>query len=133
MSYVIAWIVIAVCTLALALLVYFPLRKRKLLALLIIALGSFWAMWPIMVDDEGHLAPLFVVLVFRSLFEPEGDAGSALIIGFVGTLGILVCYAALLLIRKATDRPRDVLSKQDKRFRLAKNAHLEKFRSKSNS
>ena len=133
MSYVIAWIVIAVCTLALALLVYFPLRRRKLLALLIIALGCYWAMWPIMVDDEGHLVPLFVVLVFRSLFEPEGDASSAFFVGFVGTLGILVCYVTLLLIRKATDRPRDALSKQDKRFRLAKSAHLEKFRSKSNS
>ena len=132
MSYLIAWLVVAVCTLALAMLVYFPLRRKKLLALLIIVLGCYWAMWPIMIDDEGHLAPLFVVLVFRTFFEPYGDPSSALVIGFVGTLGILVCYAALLLIRKATDRPRGALTRQDKRYRLTKNKHLEKFRSKSN-
>lgn len=131
MSYLVAWIVVAICTIALALLVYFPLRKHKLLALLIIALGVYWAMWPIMFDDQGHLAPLFVVLVFRAFLEPDASAGPVLVIGFVGTLGILVCYVALLLIRKATDGPRDSSSRQDRKYRRENKEDLSKFRRKS--
>ncbi|MXW54530.1 MAG: hypothetical protein F4X44_01900 [Gammaproteobacteria bacterium] len=131
MSYLVAWLVVAICSLGLAVLVYFPLRKRKLLASLIIALGCYWAMWPIMFDDEGHLAPLFVVLLFRAFLEPDGNPSSVLIIGFVGTLGILICYVALLLIRKATDGPRDSSSKRDKQFRLEGKEDLSKFRRKT--
>lgn len=131
MSYLVAWLVVALCSLGLAILVYYPLRKRKLLASLIIALGCYWAMWPIMFDDEGHLAPLFVVLLFRAFLEPDGNAGSVLVIGFVGTLGILICYVALLLIRKATNGPRDSTNKRDKNFRLAGKEDLNKFRRKS--
>ncbi|MCY3884897.1 MAG: hypothetical protein OXG24_08285 [Gammaproteobacteria bacterium] len=128
MSYLIAWIVVALCSLALALLVYIPLRKRKLLAWLIIALGCYWAMWPIMFDDEGHLAPLFVVLLFRAFLEPDGNANSVLIIGFVGTLGILICYVAILVIRKATVRPADSPDQRDRVSKLARDEHLDKYR-----
>ena len=134
MSYLFAWIVVAICTIALALLVYFPLRKHKLLALLIIALGVYWAMWPIMFDDQGHLAPLFVVLVFRAFLEPDASAGPVLVIGFVGTLGILVWSAMSLcscLIRKATDGPRDSSSRQDRKYRRENKEDLSKFRRKS--
>lgn len=131
MSYLIAWIVVGLSSLALALLIYIPLRKRKLLAWLIITVGCYWAMWPIMFDDEGHLAPLFVVLLFRAFLEPDGNANSVLIVGFVGTLGILICYVAILLIRKATVRPGNSSDQRERHYRLAANEHLEKYRRES--
>ncbi len=105
MSYVIAWFLVGLATVALALLVYFPLRRRKLLALLLIALGSFWALWPISFED-GHLAPLFVVFVFHVFFEPDIEWGPVAFVGFLGTLGILGSYVAILVINKAFGIPR---------------------------
>ena len=104
MAYVTAWLVAAGATLILGLLVYFPLRKKKLLALLIITLGCFWALWPMSFDDE-HLAPLFVVFLFWTFLEPEVSATPAIAVGTVGTLGIVFAYVAILLIHKAFDHP----------------------------
>ncbi|MCY4143991.1 MAG: hypothetical protein OXG08_09940 [Gammaproteobacteria bacterium] len=105
MSYLVAWLVAFVATAILAFLVYYPLRRRKLLALLLIALGCFWALWP-MNFEEGHLAPLFVVFVFWTFLEPEVDPTPAIVVGLIGSMGIVVAYVALLLIRRAFDRPK---------------------------
>ncbi len=56
--------------------------------------------------DEGHLAPLFVVFLFWTFLEPEVDPTPAIAVGLVGSLGIVVSYVALLLIRRAFDRPK---------------------------
>lgn len=104
-SYLVAWLVAIGTTAVLALLVYYPLRRRKLLALLLITLGCFWALWP-MNFDEGHLAPLFVVFIFWTFLEPDVNATPAIAVGFIGTLGIVVSYVALLLIHRAFGRPK---------------------------
>lgn len=61
-------------------------RVRYLLALLV----AVWSLlpWPI-AEDSDHFAPAFIVLLFRGLFEPDGEPGSV-------AAGLLLATAIVL-------------------------------------
>ena len=100
MSYLIAWIVAILATAGLAVLVYLPLRKKKLLALLLIAIGCFWALFPTSFEG-GFVAPLFTVFVFTMFFEREASPETAIAVASIGTIGLLMVYCAVHLLHRA--------------------------------
>lgn len=64
-------------------------RIRYLLALLV----AVWALlpWPI-AEDSDHFAPAFIVLLFRGLFEPDGEPGSVAVGLLLATAIVVVFY-----------------------------------------
>ena len=83
-------------------------RVRYLLPLLV----AVWALlpWRIAQDSE-HFAPAFIVLLFRSLFEPDGEPASVAAGLLMATAIVLVLYFVVLGVilawrRKASTDPR---------------------------
>lgn len=99
MGYVIGWFVVVVATIGLASLVFIALRKFKMIASLIVAIGAFWALCP-WEFEAGYYAPIFIVLLFQWLFEPETDVATVAAVGFLGTVGICTLFAAIALLSK---------------------------------
>ena len=53
-----------------------PYRRGAGIRHLVPALVGVWVLLPWRIaEDSGHFAPAIIVLLFRSLFEPEGDPG----------------------------------------------------------
>lgn len=64
-------------------------RIRYLLALLV----AVWALLPWRIaEDSEHFAPAFIVLLFRGLFEPDGEPGSVAAGLLLATAIVLVLY-----------------------------------------
>ena len=83
-------------------------RIRYLLPLLV----AVWALLPWRIaEDSEHFAPAFVVLLFRGLFEPEGEPGSVaagllLTTAIVLTLYFVVVGVAFAFRKKSAADPR---------------------------
>ena len=91
----IAWAVAAVAAAGAATGLHMAIRPRRLAArvpYLLPLLVIVWALlpWPIAEDSE-HFAPAFIVFLFRSLFEPDGEPAS------VGA-GLLMATAIVLVL-----------------------------------
>ena len=78
-------------------------RLRYPLALLV----AVWALlpWPI-AGDSDHLAPAFIVLLFRGLFEPDGEPGSVAVGLLLATAIVLVLYLVVVGIAFAWRKTR---------------------------
>ena len=92
----IAWLVAAIAAAGAATGLHLALRPyrraarfRHLLALLV----AVWALLPWRIaEDSDHFAPAFIVLLFRGLFEPEGEPGSVAAGLLLATAIVLVLY-----------------------------------------
>ena len=92
----IAWLVAAIAAAGAATGLHMALRShrraariRHLLALLV----AVWALLPWRIaEDSDHFAPAFIVLLFRGLFEPDGEPGSVAAGLLLATTIVLVSY-----------------------------------------
>ncbi len=68
-------------------------RRVARIRYLSVLLVAVWALlpWPIAVDSD-HFAPAFIVLLFRCLFEPDGEPGSVAAGLLLATAIVLVFY-----------------------------------------
>lgn len=89
-------------------MVYFLFRKRRLWASFLASLVVYWAVLPWRFDDE-HYAPIFVVFVFRNLFERELGAANVTLVGLLGSLLIAMVFLIIHLMRLARRRKRTVM------------------------
>ena len=84
-----------------------PFRRAAGIRYLVPVLVGVWVLLPWRIaEDSGHFAPAIIVLLFRGLFEPEGDpsgvaAGLLLATAFVVVLHFLV-VGVLFAWRKGT-------------------------------
>lgn len=68
-------------------------RIRYLLALLVVV----WALLPWRIaEDSDHFAPAFIVLLFRGLFEPDGEPGSVATGLLLATAIVVVSYFVIV-------------------------------------
>ena len=76
------------------------------------ALVAVWALLPWRVaEDSGHFAPAFIVLLFRGLFEPDGEpgpvaAGLLLSAAIVLVLWFVLAGVAFALRKRSSPDPR---------------------------
>ena len=101
MSYNLAWTVAVVATGVLAVMAYLALKRVKLFAYFVIAIGSFWALWP-WEFEEGFFAPLFVVFFYQTFLEADLDPAGVTAFGVLGTFCIGLVFLAILLLQRAT-------------------------------
>ena len=84
---------------------YFLLRpwpKFKYLGPLLVA---NWMLLPWKFeDDPTHIAPAFIVLVFRGLFEVDSEPGIVAVGLTLATVAVLVIYGLTISIRSFLDR-----------------------------
>lgn len=99
MSYVIGWLVVVFATGCLALLVYIPLRRHRIVAIWLITLGAFWALFPWRIQEDLY-APIFVVFFFRMFLENDADAALVGAIGFLGTVGICTIFVVIAILHR---------------------------------
>ncbi|MCY3818936.1 MAG: hypothetical protein OXH52_06165 [Gammaproteobacteria bacterium] len=88
-----------------------PYRRVASMRYLLPVLVAVWALLPWRIaEDSGHFAPAFIVLLFRGLFEPEGEpaavaAGLLLATAIVQVLYFVVVGVAFALRRARADSP----------------------------
>lgn len=99
MSYNVAWLVAVIATGVLAILVYFALKRVKLLAYFVISLGGFWALWP-WEFEEGYFAPLFIVFFYQTFLETELDPAGPTAFGVLGTFCVSLIFLAIWLLQR---------------------------------
>ncbi|MDE0645750.1 MAG: hypothetical protein OXH84_05870 [Gammaproteobacteria bacterium] len=99
MSYVIGWMVAVFATGCLALLVYIPLKRHRIVATWLITLGAFWALFPWRIQED-FFAPIFVVFFFRMFLESDADAALVGAIGFLATVGICTIFAVIAILHR---------------------------------
>lgn len=99
MSYIIGWLVVVLATVGLALLVYIPLRRHRIVAAWLITLGAFWALFPWRIQEE-FFAPIFVVFFFRMFLETDADAALVGAIGFLCTVGICATFVVIAILHR---------------------------------
>lgn len=75
-DYTVAWIVVGAAGLGVCVALFLALRRWTAARILapLVAATWFFIPWRFQ-DDPEHYAPAFVVLLFRGLFEPDGDPG----------------------------------------------------------
>ena len=103
-----AWTVFALAGIGAAMGLHMALRPWRRLRYLPPLLIAVWALlpWRIAQDSE-HFAPAFIVLLFRGLFEPDGEswsvaAGLLLATAIVLVLYFVVAGVAFVVHRKPT-------------------------------
>ena len=74
-----------------------PYRRAARVRYLLPLLVAVWALlpWRIAQDSE-HFAPAFIVLLFRGLFEPEGQSGSVAVGLLLATAIVLALYLVVV-------------------------------------
>ncbi len=89
-----------------------PYRRAARIRYLLPLLVAVWALLPWRIaEDSEHFAPAFIVLLFRSLFEPEGEPGSVAVGLLLATAIVLALYfvvvgVAFALRKKSAADPR---------------------------
>ena len=103
MSYAIAWTLAVLAAGTLAFIAYRLYRKRGLWAPFLSTIVIFWSVFPWRFDGE-HYAPLFVVFVFRNLFERELGTANVTMTGILGTTLIMLGFLIFHIVRTARRR-----------------------------
>ena len=92
----IAWLVAAIAAAGAATGLHMALRPHRRAARvrhLSTLLVAVWALLPWRIaEDSDHFAPAFVVLLFRGLFEPDGEPGSVAAGLLLATAIVVVFY-----------------------------------------
>lgn len=89
MGYITAWIVIYIAGACLCGTVWYALRRFRYFSLLAMGLCAIWLLVPWPIDEQGHTAPLSIVIPFRLFLEHDADASSA--------VGFAIPVSALLI------------------------------------
>ena len=73
-----------------------PYRRAAAVRYLLPALVAVWALLPWRIaEDSEHFAPAFIVLLFRGLFEPEGEPAAVATGLMLATAIVLTLYLAV--------------------------------------
>ena len=111
----IAWAVATVAGVGAAAGLHMALRSYRRAArmrYLLPALVVVWALLPWRIaEDSEHFAPALIVLLFRSLFEPDGEPGSVAAGLLLATGVVLVLYFIVAGIAFAWSRRASVKSR----------------------
>lgn len=107
MDYIVGWIVVAFCGLALMALIVWPIRKHKILSAYVILMGSYWMFFPWKFDDA-HFAPLYIVFLFQTFIEEGIDYSEVVAAAVIGTTLItvimLMVYLGYFIVAYRTKR-----------------------------
>lgn len=99
-AYAVAWLIAAVSAAVVALLICVALRRFRHWRFLVAALVLTWSLLPVSFDGE-HMAPAFVVAVFRQFLEDDATAAPAWRLLLLATVALLGLYFAALGVRSA--------------------------------
>lgn len=94
-DYTVAWIVVGAAGLGVCAALFLALRRWTAARILapLVAATWFFIPWRFQ-DDPEHYAPAFVVLLFRGLFEPDGEPG---VVGRTLALATAAAVAVFLI------------------------------------
>ncbi len=82
-------------------------RRAAAVRYLLPALVAVWALLPWRIaEDSGHFAPAFIVLLFRGLFEPDGEPAAVAAGLLLATAIVLVLYFVVVGVTFALRRTR---------------------------
>ena len=110
-DYTVAWILVGAAGLGVCVALFFALRPWRRARVLAPLLAATWFFIPWRFqDDPDHYAPAFVVLLFRALFEPDGEpgvVGRTLALATAAALAVfLIGMGTRMLIRVVSRRRR---------------------------
>ena len=106
MSYAFTWFIFAIVGIAFCGVLWWGLRRRRLMASLLLPLVAFWMFTP-WEFDTGQYAPMLVVLLFRVLVDPSEAAAGVVATTVMGTLTILLIWTVgWLFFRVFTSKQR---------------------------
>lgn len=94
-SYAIAWLIAVVSASGAALLAFVALRRLRHWRFLAAALVLAWALTPVSFDGK-HLAPAFLVALFRQFLEDGVPSAPAWRILLLSTVAVLALHFAAL-------------------------------------
>ena len=97
-AYAVAWLIAAFSAAFAALLAFVALRRFRQGRFLAAALVLAWSLTPVSFDGE-HLAPAFVVAVFRQFLEEDAASAPAWRLLLLATAMLLGLYFAVLGVR----------------------------------
>ena len=106
-----AWTVFALAGIGAATGLHMALRSWRRTRYLLPLLVAVWALLPWRIgQDSEHFAPAFIVLLFRGLFEPEGEpwsvaAGLLLASAIALTLYFVVLGIVVALRKRSAAKP----------------------------
>ena len=93
MSYIVAWVLVYASGAGFCAISWFALRRYRYFKVLLVGFCAIWLLVPWPIDEEGHTAPLCIVIPFRLFFERDADASGPL--AFALPVSALLCAGYL--------------------------------------